>query len=161
MNKVLISACLLGENVRYDGRHNLINHPLLEKLKSENRLVTICPEVAGGLPVPRPYATIARRIPVEVITDEGDDVTPQFVLGAELTAELAKREGCIAALMKADSPACGNRDISGAAFSGKEASGAGIAAQEVIESGIPVFNETEIDRLEAMLEERDLLPEIA
>ena len=161
MNKVLVSACLLGENVRYDGRHNLLNHPLLEKLKSEDRIVTICPEVAGGLSVPRPYATIARRIPVEVISDDGEDVTPQFVLGAELTAELAKREGCVAALMKADSPACGNRDISGAAFSGIEASGAGIAAQEVMESGIPVFNETEMDRLEAMLKELDLMPETA
>ena len=161
MNKVLVSACLLGENVRYDGRHNLLNHPLLEKLKSEDRIVTICPEVAGGLSVPRPYATIARRIPVEVISDDGEDVTPQFVLGAELTAELAKREGCVAALMKADSPACGNRDISGAAFSGIEASGAGIAAQEVMESGIPVFNETEMDRLEAMLKELDLMPDIA
>ena len=161
MNKVLVSACLLGENVRHDGRHNLINHPLLEKLKSEDRLVTICPEVAGGLSVPRSYATIARRIPVEVISDEGEDVTPQFVLGAELTAELAKREGCVAALMKADSPACGNRDISGAAFSGLEASGAGIAAQVVMESGIPVFNETEMDRLEEMLEELDLMPETA
>lgn len=161
MNKVLVSACLMGENVRYDGRHNLINHPLLEKLNSEDRLVTICPEVSGGLSVPRPYATIARRIPVEVISDVGEDVTPQFVLGAELTAELAKREGCVAALMKADSPACGNRDISGAAFSGLKASGAGIAAQEVMESGIPVFNETEMERLESMLEELDLMPETA
>ena len=161
MNKVLVSACLLGEVVRYDGRHNLFSHPLLEKLKHEDRLVTICPEVAGGLSVPRPYSTIARRIPVEVITDDGEDVTPQFVLGAELTAELAKREGCVAALMKADSPACGNRDVLGAAFSGKEASGAGIAAQELIESGIPVFNESEINRLEAMLEELDLMPQTA
>lgn len=155
MNKVLISACLLGQNVRYDGRNNLFDHPLINQLKSENRLVTVCPEVSGGLSVPRPYSKINQRIPIEVLTVDGDDVTPQFLLGAELTVEKAKKEGCVVALMKSNSPSCGNRDIEGTTFSGAVKMGAGIAAQELLSFGIPVFNEHEMDSLKALLAQHD------
>ena len=151
MYKVLVSACLLGQNVRYDGRNNLINHPIIDQLKAENRLVADCPEVSGGLSIPRPYAHIKQRIPIEVINAEGDDVTPEFLLGAERVAEKARTEGCVAALMKSQSPSCGNRDIEAVSFSGVVKSGAGLAAQELLSAGIPVFNEHELDSLQALL----------
>ena len=56
MKKILISACMLGDNVRYDGGHHLINHPTLQRWRKEGRLVAVCPEVAGGMTIPRPAA---------------------------------------------------------------------------------------------------------
>ena len=161
MNKILISACLMGDNVRYDGRSNPINHSLIEKLDAAGRLVKVCPELLGGLSVPRAYAEIKQRIPMQVITVDGDDVTPQFLLGAELAVEEAQRQGCTVALLKSGSPACGSRNISGAAFSGKPSDGAGIAAQELIQSGIPVYDETQLDELAEILNQLDFVAESA
>ncbi len=153
--KILISACLLGEQVRYDGRSNLINSPLVNQLQSEGRLVPLCPELLGGLPVPRSHASIEQRFPIKVITTDQQDVTPEFVAGAEAALELAKKHQCVAALLKADSPSCGNNFISSTTFSGRASSGPGVAAQELIQGGIPVFNEHQIDKLEMLLLQRD------
>lgn len=154
-NKVLVSACLLGEPVRYDGRDNRFDHPLLNKLRREKRLVSICPEVAGGLSTPRPYASIENRFPIHIITSDREDVTAEFLAGAEAAAELAKQQGCVAALMKANSPSCGNNQVLGGSFSGKLVPGAGVAAQELIHAGIPVFNEEQLPELEALLNRLD------
>ena len=66
MNRLLISACLLGEPVRYDGRAKPLHHPRLAALLESGRIVPFCPEVAGGLPVPRPAA--------EIVGGDGDAV---------------------------------------------------------------------------------------
>ena len=76
--RVLVSACLLGEPVRFDGGSAALDHPLLRRLHAEGRLVAVCPEVAGGLPVPRPPAEIAAG---RVLTREGRDVTAPFEAG--------------------------------------------------------------------------------
>lgn len=154
--KILVSACLLGEAVRYDGRNNLVNHPVLQTLIDSDRVVSACPEVLGGLPTPRPYAEIVQRFPIKIIATDQSDVTDEFLTGAELTLELAQKRGCIAALMKSGSPSCGNHSVQGRSFSGKLSSGAGIAAQELIHKGIPVFNETQIEELEAYLMQSDV-----
>lgn len=139
-SKVLVSACLLGDAVRYDGRDNQISHPFVQKLSDDNAIVPACPEVLGGLPTPRPYAQIVQRFPIQIIASDQTDVTDEFVTGAELTLELAQKHGCVAALMKAGSPSCGNR-----------AGSTGVAAEEFLRHGLPVFNEDQIDELESFL----------
>jgi len=138
--KILVSACLLGEAVRYDGRDNQIFHPFLQTLIDANALVPACPEVLGGLSTPRPYAEIAQRFPIQIIATDQTDVTDEFVTGAEITLELAQKHGCVAALMKAGSPSCGN-----------QAGSTGVAAEELLRHGLPVFNEEQIGELESFL----------
>lgn len=153
--KILVSACLLGEKVRHDGRDNFFNHPFITKLQAENRLISVCPEVAGGLDTPRPPAHIERRHPLQIITTDQQDVTEEFIYGAETSVELAQDNQCVAALMKSGSPACGNNSVLGGSWSGKPTQGAGVAAQELIHKGIPVFNEEQIDQLVNLLAQHE------
>lgn len=153
MRKILISACLLGEKVRYDGRDNLLNHPMIKRWQAEGRLVPVCPESQGGLPTPRPPAETQSRFPILVTTRDGEDVTPQFLRGAEKTLELARQHNCCCALMKARSPSCGNREIYDGSFSSQLINAPGIAAEELIRNGIPVFNEHQMDELIRFLEQ--------
>jgi uncharacterized protein YbbK (DUF523 family) len=152
MPKVLVSSCLLGFNVRYDGRNSLVEHPLIQQLKNEERLIPFCPEVAGGLSTPRPPAEIVSRHPILIHTDRGDDVTPEFLHGAELALEKAKSVGACCALLKSRSPSCGNRESYDGSFTGKLVPESGVAAAELQRNGIPVFNEHELEQMEEFLE---------
>lgn len=153
MRKVLISACLLGDKVRYDGRHNLLDHPVIERWRKQGRLVTVCPETLGGLPTPRPPAETQTRFPILITTSSGEDVTPEFLSGAEKTLELAHRHDCCCALMKARSPSCGNQEIYDGSFSGTLTSAPGVAAGELIRHGLPVFNELQLEQLIQFVEQ--------
>jgi len=153
MAKILVSACLMGDKVRYDGRDNLLDHPALQRWKEEGRLVTVCPETLGGLPTPRPPAEIQSRFPILVTTRDDEDVTPEFLSGAEQTLELARKYNCCCALMKARSPSCGSREIYDGTFSGTLIAGSGVAASELLQNGIPVFNEHQLDELIRFVEQ--------
>lgn len=148
MKKILISACMHGARVRYDGRHNsIMEHPAVARWQAEGRLVPICPEVAGGLPTPRPPAEAQSHFPILITTAEGEDVTPQFLLGAEIALETAQEHEVCCALMKARSPSCGNNQVYNGSFDGTLVPGSGAAAAELIRAGIPVFNENQLDQL--------------
>lgn len=150
MSKILISACLLGDKVRYDGTGKLLQHPLIKKWQAEERLQPICPEMTGGLPTPRPPAEIQKhRI---ILTDNGKNVTEAFQKGAHRALELCQQNGIKAALLKANSPSCGNQHIYDGSFSGKLVKGAGITAQLLSEHGVVVFNEQQISELATFLE---------
>ncbi len=155
MKKILISACMLGDNVRYDGGHHLINHPTLQRWRKEGRLVAVCPEVAGGMTIPRPAAETQCKFPILITTQEGTDVTPEFLNGAEKTLDIAKREGVACALMKAKSPSCGNQRIYDGNFTNTLIEGAGVAAAELIRNGIPVFSEKQLPELFAFIEDSE------
>lgn len=152
MKKILISACMLGEHVRYDGGHSLIDHPILKHWHAQGRLISICPEIAGGLSTPRAAAETQSKHPILITTASGEDVTPQFLEGAEKTLELAQSEHVCCALMKAKSPSCGNQRIYDGSFSGQLIEGSGVAAAELMRNGIPVFNENQLDELFAFVE---------
>lgn len=154
MDKILVSACLMGARVRYDGGHSMIDHPTIARWKSEGRLISVCPEVLGGLPTPRSKAEIQSRFPILVSTQDGLDFTPQYLAGAELAADIAREHGCCCALMKARSPSCGNRTTYDGSFSNAEVNAPGVTANELIRGGIPVFNENEIDQLIEFIESR-------
>ena len=142
--RILISACLMGSPVRYDGKEkhyaeveDLLRDPGVEA-------VPFCPECAGGLPVPR---TPSERRGEQVVDQEGRDVTEAFREGARRTVQMAIETGCKAALLKARSPSCGSGTIYDGTFSGTIVSGDGVAVEALREAGIPVYSETDIQRL--------------
>ncbi len=158
MAKVLVSACLLGEKVRYHGGDATLDHPILERWRREGRIVSLCPEVSGGLPTPRPPAEIVggagdsvlRRVAF-VRRLDGTDVTDQFTAGAEAAVALARTHGIDVAVLKDFSPSCGSSAIYDGTFSGNRASGEGVTAAALRRAGVRVFSEQELDAADACL----------
>ncbi|CUX20644.1 conserved hypothetical protein [Agrobacterium sp. NCPPB 925] len=156
--KILISACLLGQPVRYDGKGKPLSHPAIDRWRSEGRLVTICPEMAGGMPVPRPPAEIengASGLDVlegraRVLELTGGDVTAEFIAGAEKALAFARANGCTHALLIDGSPSCGSVAIYDGSFSGIKHAGNGVTAALLEKAGIAVFSPADIDRLDAL-----------
>ena len=151
LSKVLVSACLLGQPVRYDGRSS--GHPdLLQTWQREGRVVPLCPEVAGGLPTPRPPAEIPGGQggavldgETQVVTVGGEDVSAQFLAGARLALELVRRHGIRVAVLKSGSPSCGNRLVYDGTFSGTKVSGEGVTSALLRREGVQVFSELELE----------------
>ena len=149
MQKILVSRCLLGHPVRYDGgAHGPFDQ--LQRWQAEGRVVALCPEVAGGLPTPRPPAEIAGgqgalvldgRLPV--LTVAGEDVSAAFIAGAEQALALVRQHGIRIALLKARSPSCGNRENYDGSFSGIKVAGEGVTAAALRKAGLQVFSEEE------------------
>ena len=142
--KLLISSCLIGENVKYNGKNNKIDLTTLEK---KYTLIPFCPEVEGGLPTPRPPSEIVSQNPLKLLNNKGKDVTKFFITGAKKCLELAKKEGIKKALLKANSPSCSNDQVYDGTFSGKLVKGLGITAQLLKENEIEVFSEEELEKL--------------
>jgi uncharacterized protein YbbK (DUF523 family) len=146
--KILISACLLGAPVRFDGGHKRIESDLLDRWRAEGRLVPICPEEAGGLGTPRPAA---ERNGDRVVTRDGADVTDAFMIGAEAALALANRHGCRFALLKENSPSCGSSLVHDGTFSARKIAGQGVTAALLRRNDIAVFSEHDIEALAAAL----------
>ena len=139
---ILVSRCLLGKPCRYDGKSKPV--PVLKRLvEAGHKLIPVCPEVLGGLPTPRPPAEI--QADGRVVNRAGEDVTEEYQLGARLALELAREHGCTLAVLKANSPSCGNNQIYDGTFSKTLISGQGIAAKLLTEAGIRVVNETQLE----------------
>lgn len=137
--KILVSACLLGLNCKYDGENNR-NEKVLEYVK-DKEVIPVCPEIFGGLPTP--------RIPSEIVGDkvlnrEKIDVTKEYQKGAEETLYLAKLFNVKKALLKESSPSCGSNTIYDGTFSKNKKEGMGITAQLLKENGIEIISEKEL-----------------
>jgi uncharacterized protein YbbK (DUF523 family) len=144
MIKVLVSACLLGSPVRYDGRDKRSGHPVLERWIEEGRVVPVCPEMLGGLGTPRPPAEIVagtRR----VVTPDRNDVTAAFESGAQAALEEANASDVRIAILKEGSPSCGSSFVYDGTFSKTRVSGEGMTARLLRERGIVVFSEEQLD----------------
>ena len=144
MEKLLISACLAGENCKYSGGNNFIGETALASLGDKYELVSVCPEVMGGLSVPR---IPCERIGARVMNERGEDVTAQFKAGAELTADICERQGVKKALLKEKSPSCGSGRIYDGTFSHTVIAGDGVTAQRLRALGIALYGESEIEKL--------------
>jgi uncharacterized protein YbbK (DUF523 family) len=163
MQKILVSACLLGEKVRYDGDHS--RAPDLEQWQQKGRIVSLCPEVAGGLPVPRPAAEIESGDSDLILRGrglirsiDGQDVTDAFVDGAERALALCFKHHIRIAVLKEGSPSCGANFINNGDFSGTKIDGMGITAKLLSRHGVSVFSENHLDLAAeklAELEEND------
>lgn len=142
MEKLLISACLLGEKCRYDGRSK--PNELALRLASKYELIPICPEVMGGLPTPRKPSEINGE---RVIMVDGTDVTAEYKRGADIALKLALENGCKIAILKSLSPSCGKGSIYDGTYTKTVVNGNGVTAKRLIENGIEVLDETEIEEL--------------
>jgi uncharacterized protein YbbK (DUF523 family) len=150
--QVLVSACLLGAPVRYNGNAKTCADSILKQWLEEGRVVVVCPEVAGGLGIPRPPAEIqdaagglrVLRGEAAVVTNQGVDVTAQFVAGAERAAELARELGIRVAVLKEGSPSCGSGSVSDGSFQGVRVPGSGVTAAALKAAGVQVFSESQL-----------------
>lgn len=150
MKKILVSECLYGGRiVRYDGGDVSEKNPVFLKWKEEGRLVPICPEVFGGLPIPRPDS---QRVGDQVKTGAGKDVTAEYTKGAEEVLRLAKENHVVFAIMKQDSPSCGSKYIYDGTFTDTKKQGQGLAVEYLRNAGFPVFAEEDIDEAAALLQ---------
>lgn len=140
--KLLISACLLGENCRYSGGNNY--EPLTEALGERFELVPVCPECLGGLTSPREPA---ERVGERVLSRTGEDWTAAFYLGAERTLEIARREGISQAVLKERSPSCGCGAVYDGTFTGTVVPGDGVAAELLKRHGVHIRGESQIEEL--------------
>ena len=136
MKKIIVSACLLGTNCKYNGGNNY-NQELMEHLK-EYEIIPICPECSGGLPTPRIPSEI---IGEKVINKEGIDVTNNYLSGAIKAIELAKGNNIKVAILKAKSPSCGEGKIYDGTFTNTLIDGDGITVRMFKSEGIKVYTE--------------------
>lgn len=136
---MIISACLIGINCKYNGKNNLCED--LKKLVDEGKAFPICPEQLGGLSTPRISAEIKKNAKnsTKIITKNGDDVTQEFFLGAERALKIAKILNTEVAILKSKSPSCGYGKIYDGNFSGNLIEGNGITAELFMKNGIKVI----------------------
>lgn len=135
---ILVSHCFLGEPCRYDGASRL-DRQIIELHRAGHNLIPVCPEVLGGLEVPRSPAEI--QSDGRVLTQDGKDVTAAYRSGAERAVEIARENGCTVAILKARSPSCGCGEVYDGTFTGSVTPGWGVAARMLREAGIEVMDE--------------------
>lgn len=145
---IMVSACLLGERCRYDGKDACA--PWMERLKDEAVLVPVCPEVLGGLGVPREPCEIAGGTGADVwngkarvVTRSGADRTRAFMDGAKKALDAGRAAGARYAILKSNSPACGPGTIYDGTFSGKKCAGNGVFAELLLREGVRVVSDIE------------------
>ncbi len=135
---IIVSACLLGESCRYDGKSKPCQAVI--NLKEKYNLIPVCPEVMGGLKTPRHPSEI---IGDKVIGKDDSDNTKEYKKGAEIALNIALQNGAKKAVLKAKSPSCGKGQIYDGTFSGVLKDGNGITAKLFMENRIEVLTENE------------------
>ena len=146
---ILISACLAGRNVKYNGSNNAVLWLCEWIERHKEQVLLVCPEVMGGLPTPRLPAEIqfseanSGAVPEKrrVVNKAGEDVTEQFLIGAEKVLELVKQHHITSAILKANSPSCSGFYIYDGTFSGTKVAGKGITAALLMEHGVKMYSE--------------------
>ena len=159
MQHVLVSTCLLGLPARYNGEQVAYAHPVLRRWQAEGRIVTFCPEVAGGLPMLRPPAEIAEgrggRLVLageaRVVDKTGEDVTEPFVRGAWRAQDLARTRQIRIAILKEGSPSCGSSYSYDGSFKSVRLPLPGVTTAALEEAGVRVFSENQLDEAAAFL----------
>lgn len=131
---ILVSACLLGEPCRYDGKPQPCEEVLA--LAATCNLVPVCPEQLGGLPTPRTPSEV--QPDGRVVDREGNDRTRSFTDGAQAALDIARAHGCTRAILKSKSPSCGVTEIYDGSFSGTLVPGCGITAATLARAGLGV-----------------------
>lgn len=137
--KIMVSACLLGENCKYNGGNNY--SAKVAKYIEGQEIIPVCPEVLGGLPTPRVPAEIVNGT---VTRRDGVSVDKEFRRGAELALERAKQEKIDMAILQSRSPSCGVKQIYDGTFSNKKIKGQGVFARLLLENGFTVIDAEEI-----------------
>jgi len=136
---IAVSACLLGENCKYNGSNNK-NQKVLDFLK-DKKYVAICPEMLGGLPCPRIPSEIKDG---QVFSKEGKNVTREFKAGAKRALEIVLNNGCDLAILKESSPSCVVNTVYNGEFTNTKINGSGITAALFKKMGIKVISEKDV-----------------
>lgn len=152
MEKILISACLAGDRTRYDGKKIELTNDFLRNLNQKGQLVKVCPEVLGGMKIPRDPAQIVNgngqdvlNGKAKVIDCKGRDVTVFFVKGAEYALSIAKKYNIGIAILKDKSPSCGVHGIYDGNFTATIIPGFGVTTAILKQNNIKVFSEKQLN----------------
>ena len=136
---ILVSACLLGENCKYNGGNNR-NERVLRYVQG-HEVIPVCPEVLGGLPCPRkPVEWVGER----VLTQDGDDCTENFRIGVQRALEVISDQHVDLAILQSRSPTCGVKQIYDGTFSGVRIDGQGALAKALAARGIPLMDAEDV-----------------
>ena len=133
--KIAVSACLLGENCKYNGGNNY-SEKVVEYIKG-CEVVSVCPEVLGGLPTPRESAEIVKDT---VSHKDGTSVDKEFRLGAKRALEIIKAQRADLVILQSRSPSCGVNTVYDGSFSGMLISGQGVFAELLRKNGVKVMD---------------------
>ena len=137
--RIVVSACLLGENCKYNGGNNR-NERVLRYVEG-HEVIPVCPEMLGGLPCPRkPVEWVGER----VLTRDGDDCTEAFRLGVQLAVDIIGDRQIDLAILQSRSPTCGVKQIYDGTFSGTRIDGMGALARALRERGIPLMDAEDV-----------------
>ncbi len=146
---ILVSACLLGINCKYNGENN--KNENVKKFLESKEFIIVCPEQLGGMSTPREPSEIVKLDGYDVIKGKASvinkqrlDVTKKFRNGADEALKIAKLYNCKEAILKDGSPSCGSSYIYDGSFAGKKKDGLGVTAALLIENGIKVISEKEL-----------------
>lgn len=139
--KIAVSACLLGENCKYNGGNNY-SEAVHEYIKG-HEVIPVCPEVMGGLPTPRVPAEIVDGV---VTNKEGKSVDYEFRKGADIAFKKILESGVELCILQSRSPSCGVKQIYDGSFSGRKIEGQGIFATLLIKNGIRVIDVEDLCR---------------
>lgn len=132
---ILVSACLMGENCKYSGGNNYSER--VRQFTQGHRVITVCPEVMGGLPIPRVPAEIVNGT---VINRQGQSVDEAFRRGARAAMAIAEKEKIDLAILQSRSPSCGSKEIYDGSFTGSKIPGQGIFAKMLMNAGYRVID---------------------
>ena len=133
--KVLVSACLLGTNCKYNGGNNYSEK--LAAFLEDKEVIAVCPEVMGGLSIPRPAGEIVKGI---VRSKEGISLDEAYHRGAEKALAIARKEAPDLLILQSRSPSCGVKEIYDGSFSGKKIPGQGVFASLALKEGFRVID---------------------
>ena len=150
----------MGGLFRYDGKQKMLDHDLVRRWEAQGQLLSFCPEVAGGLKIPRPPAQIVKGDGRDVLenrarvqTSTGEDVTQAFVTGALSTLDLTRKHDIKIAILKAKSPSCGSDCIYDGTFENRLVPGMGVTTAVLRKNGVCVFSELEIEEVSIWLKQ--------
>lgn len=133
---LLVSSCFAGNKTKYNGKDNKLD--VISKLSEKYNLIYVCPEVAGGLSIPRNPSEIKDSL---VFSNQGLDVTKEYFKGANVALYLVKKYNITKALFKESSPSCGSNLIYDGTFTGKKIAGMGVTTKLLKENGVSVYSE--------------------
>ena len=141
MGKIVVSACLLGENCKYNGGNNR-SETVLRYVRGRE-VIAVCPEMLGGLPAPRDPAEIVSG---EVQNARGESLDAPFRAGARRALAQIDGEDIELAILQPRSPSCGGRQIYDGTFSHRLIPGQGVFAQLLAERGIRIVEPENLER---------------
>ncbi|MBV1914799.1 MAG: DUF523 domain-containing protein [Pseudomonadales bacterium] len=152
MNRILISACLIGEKVRYDGKIRADIPKQISVWIDQGIVVPVCPEVGGGMSIPRNPSEICGGDGCDVLSEnatvvntEGKEVTALFLKGAEVALRLCRKHNIKVAVLTESSPSCGSGTIYDGEFSGNKILGVGVTTALLRKNGIKVYSQHQLE----------------